>query len=492
MYIKQLILLPVSDLAEQVRNVFEMQISNAHIEELNDSIVDNDGVLDTGDLAHILQDAYIPSVANLEDIDIANGWEGERYRVIIEVVVDEIDEYGTGNRVVLCGFTDRIDVTDKNQIADDTLIYINSVMKINDRVRDDGRGRYVQSRVVSNDQLLAGRFTKNGDNDFVGRPMDVFTLINQAQDLDEDEDDDELVDTRIRFASGVKHSRRSNNMGGRYMSRLIESDRDALAEVLTYNDGAFGASRNIMAGRKSKEGSAHRNEVLSLLYSDCGMADNRSIEYQDLAIFTDDSLDDLDHVTQVGTRDRGDVDYDTCDLDGASEEDEIGILLAHAVPAILSDLALSSIEFVSSNDDDINGTPEIEITDMTSYVSGISDSRLLEDAFRTRFLNEVFDVVSQGGNRVICLEIVSEVTGITSVRIAIGNDDWEERNYASFADSEMVPVITEKLSNLHALKNKYVSLRNNIDDMFGEIDDDDEELDDSYGRRTPHRGILDL
>lgn len=500
MYIKSVTFIPVSDLADQFRAPNSMDVNQQHLNIIGE-IIDESGTIDTGELSLALSDTITPDMSALEDVDISRGWDADRFRVLAEIVVDDISNYGDGQRVVLCGYTDRLDVSSSNEIADDTKIYLNSIITIRDMERTDRTGRtHVKSVVTSNNQLLTGRYDPRvkGGSDFVARPQDIFTTLTCLNDLPVDslDDEDDTADTRIQFASGAKQSRRTNNMGGRFMAKLITADRDGLSESLSYGEDAFSGTRNSHAVSSSSEGTINANSVLYRLNMAAELDLDGCIEYQTLAVFTDnDSLDELDDLTRIGQRDMDTFDYHANELDSAYEETKIAVLVANAVPALLADYIMASIKFTCGNEDSINGTFEYDIIDSTCYVSGVANDDSLERGFMARFKKEVFDVISRNDRITVVLKVDSEVSGITRVHVAVGSGDWEEYVIPSFADSNLAPVITEQYGLIRSMATKYINVRNTVDALLdgdGDTGYDDDLNSDRGPTRFSERGILDL
>lgn len=468
MRLAQITLIEQSDLADQWRHPNEMNVNNSHLDSLNE-IYEEQGRIDNGDVTAIFGGAVLPSVEQIERVDIKGGWGGSRYRAIVEIVVEEPSDVRSGQRMVLVGYTDRIDVV-RGVVADDTEIYINSVITVrDDEVVDRSTGMVrIISKVLSNTQLINGNYDPiGGGSDYVSRPQDIFSMLSQRQDLGMDMDD--VDDSRIMFSGGAKQSRRTNNIGSTYIAKLVEYDREGTLDAMTYgNDGgAFNSTRNNRAITIARDPLVSGNTVLHTLFNGRGSIRARSFEYADLEVFTEhESLDEVDDVTEILERENDSFDFHGEELSSAYQETLIAVIISNTVPAILSELALASVKFNCDNSDTANGEMRFEMVDSTSYVSGLEDNSDLENAFINRFKTEVYDHVSRHGAEVIGLVIDSVVAGVTHIEVNIGTrDNWMNYVVPSFADSNLSPVITKELRSIQELADSYTLIRSAVDDI---------------------------
>lgn len=471
MHIENIYLTPVSDFANQVRDPFQMHVTNQHLDQLDEMRRNNGGELRANDIATVMGRTMVPAIAEAEHVDIIGGWEGERYHCLISVVAEPIDAYGQGQRVILSGYTDRQDITSADQIADNLIIFLNSVITVRDeQYRDPNTGIIrVKSTVTGNTQLLNGLCDpRNNEYDVVTRPQDVFSMLNQIHDLGQDSMD--CGDDRFLFMSGAKTSNRSNNMGGRYMSKLIESDRSGREIANTYTDSVFQNTRNSSAWDTAKDPLINVNLVLSVLYNNqtsSTFSDGRSIEYADLASLTEhNTIEEVDAVTEVEHIQDKTFDYHADDMNGAFEEVSIAVLIANALPAILAETAMSRIFFCATNQDTDCGKLEYEIFDAMSFIRGIEFDFTLEQIIMNRFKDEVFRHISKENQLGLWLEIDCDVAGVTRIKVQVGSIEGPmEFVVPSFADSNLAPVITQDIRKLRDLADKFVAVRKAIDCM---------------------------
>lgn len=468
MYLTKITLIEVSDLADMVRHPFQANINNSHFDGLN-QIYEETGAISKDDISDVLGSAILPSATDIERVDVANGWAAARYRAIVEVVITEpISGVQVGTRCILLGYTDRVDITFNNAIAEDTLLYINTVLTIrDDEVYRNGMTA-IESKVISNNQLLSGIYSPaNRGSEFVTRPQDVFTAINYLEELDVD--GDLTSDARIQFSKGAKQSRRLNNIGSSYLHTLVDCDRNGALDAACYgNDcSVFSSGRNMRALNISKEQIISKNAVLSTLFNVAETGDTKSVTYGDLSVLTEhNDVNEVDDLTKVLSRSNGNYDYHAEELDGAFEETIIAVIIANAAPAILAEFALATITFTCSNADSYNGDNNYEILDSTTFVTGLEDCSQLEDGFINRFQTEVYKHISKENQLIVSLEVECEISGVTRVRVAIGShSDFQEYVLPTFADSNLVPVITQDVANVEHMANSYMNLRRNIDDI---------------------------
>jgi hypothetical protein len=262
-------------------------------------------------LANILGESLAPSTEVETVRPIEGSWQDARYRFILEVEVEEPSRYGNGLRVIVCGYTDRVDSSHNGHLAPDLRMYVNSIVGVSDWY-DTSRGQPIlRSRVTDNYQVMLGEYNPGvrGGSDWKMRPVDIFNTLELNDELKSDDPNEETVDTRSSFTQGVDTNRRCNNQRTHYLTRLITADAAGGNNASVFSDQftPIGKQRNAMAADNIQETTVYNNRFLELLMrnNDTSKKLRRKgyFEFEDLCVISSNGrLDGLDDIVDVYDR----------------------------------------------------------------------------------------------------------------------------------------------------------------------------------------------
>ena len=470
MRLESLTLVEVADIPDQYRRAYELNINGDTLKALEFTLRTEGNNCRPSMLVDVLGNSIALSADGVERVELDYGkWSDERYRFIAVVLVEEATRSHAGSRIVVCGYTDRCDISLSKIVAPDLKFYINSIVGVRDVLTPDNRGNYyIKSMITENYQVLLGDYEQNNSryNDYKMRPVDVFSTIEATRELGSV--DDQTIDTRILFVNGVDTNSRRNNQRGRYMSSLIEQDVQGYQAIETYTDSDYGdqlsrnsasielaasSERRIVANNFIRYLTANRHSEVTY---------NKHFYYEDMAPLSKlGNLRGLDEVTTIIERGRGSFSMESEKWNGGVPETMIAATLAQEIPAIMTDCIVSSISFQCSNASTRGGRPEFICTDIRMFVDGDFGDYII-NAFEQRFLNEVFRPLSQ--DNLICLDIQvsADVGGMTVVDVMMDNNPNERYVFPSFCDSVLVPTMTKDYTKIENMASQYETLRTEI------------------------------
>lgn len=470
MNLDSLILIEVADTPDQYRRAYELNVNADTLSALDFTLRNEGNKYKPSMLVDVLGNSIGLSADGVERVNLDEGrWGDERYRYIATVTVEEPTPSHGGSRIVVCGYTDRCDVSYNKTVAPDLKMYINSIVGIRDILVKDRRGNsYIKSTVTENYQVLLGSYEHGANRlkDYKMRPVDVFSTIETTRELGVS--DDQTVDTRITFDSGVDTNSRRNNQRGRYLSSLIDQDVQGYRYIETYANDEFGEtiSRNSAAAEigANSERRIIANNFIRYLTSNCNsdVLYNKHFEYRDMAALTaTGTLRSLDDVTTIIERGNGSLSMESENWKGGTTETVVAATLSQEIPSIMTDCIVSSISFQCSNTDSRTGHPEFICTDLKMFVHGDFGDYII-DAFEQRFLNEVFIPLSNHGHTSLDIQVSADVGGMTVVDIIIDNNPNERFVFPSFCDSVLAPTMTNNYQKLEDLVFQYEEIRTKI------------------------------
>lgn len=470
MFINKLMLIEVADLEEVYRRPFELTVDGDIIRLLEDAISRDAGQF----RPQLVLDAVgrgLTLSSSREEVSMGAGkFQDSRFRFILEIQVDQIRGTMPGSRIIVCGYTDRVDMSHNDLMAPDMRFYVNNIVGIRDIPRNHHGRSYIDSKVTDNYQVLLGDYNmpgnrNRGHNEYLMRPRDVFRTIEKHKAIGIDENGADVVDTRTMFSNGVETNRGRNNLRGRYLSTLMEADRAGKSEQSVYGDDLFEATRDSASSDVVSEPRLIRNAFMSILinrsptFSDTGF-----FEYDNLVEFTHErNMRGLDKVTDFSLIEDNTFNFESNRWNSNSAEVITVATFCQEIPALMVDCLFSYLNFKVSNMHLLDGQPEFEFIEWAYFVDMNSNDRMLE-AFKQRFLREVFNLVTNEDQLIIDLEIEAEVGGMTGLEISFDGGRFERYTFPSFCDGIVAPVVTDDAKKLDNIAKKYGSIREDIVD----------------------------
>lgn len=471
MIVDDITLIEVGDMEEQFRKPYNVSADGEILKTIESLIVENGGSISNDLFISAASSAFRLS-SESEEVGIAGqrgqrAWRERRYRFIANVTLENYTrERHVASRAIVIGYTDRVDLSHNNTVADDLRLYVNTVAVVRDiQVNDNGRIR-VKSKLVSSQQTLLGDLDLNrGNVDYLMRPFDIFNTIDTHKEVGRDGDH---IDLRSTFQYGVVLNGRHANDSNRYLSSVVQADRQGLTNVETYSNDIMEQSRDTEAADIVRPTRLQSNLFLKAIASRSDYAENNYFEYQDLAELTEGrSLKALDAVTRIAPMVRNTFSYESEQWYGASPETMAAIQICHAVPIIMLDCLFSYVDLTISNTHDRSNRTEILVHDMSSYIGDSFDDRRILEAFEGRIEREVFNPISSNGYFDVSLDITSEVGGLTRIMMSIDGGPETPYVFPTFADAMLTPMITRDKSVLDDNAEGYVKLRRIVDDTVG-------------------------
>lgn len=471
----RLVLIEVNDVPDQFRRPYKLSVDGRTVNIIRDTVERAGGNVRPSILANILGDSLAPST-EIEDVSPMDGkWQDARYRYILEVEVDAPSRFGNGLRIIVCGYTDRVDVSYAGTLADDLRLYVNSIVGVSDWYETSRSGHQIlRSRVTDNYQVMLGDFNPGSQrgSDWKMRPVDIFNTLELNENLQSDDPNEITVDTRSSFGAGVDTNRRSNNQRTHYLSRLITADAAGGNNATVFGDefSPINSQRNAMAADNIQESVIYTNRFLEMLMRDRETDKNLRrkgyFEFADLAVISDNGrTDGLKNILDVYDRRQLRNSYESESWRSGRLETIIANTIAQEVPSIMVDCLMSSIEFTCSNLTPYRFNPddntEFVVLDATTFIQGDFGKEIFK-VFESRFLLEVFKMISRNGEIGITLEVDVEIAGGTTIDVGIDGQPLERYFFPTFCDSLLVPTLTDNNQNLDDLAKRYRKIRDDV------------------------------
>lgn len=388
-------------------------------------------------------------------VGVDNGWGQSRFRFLLEVVTR--NHWG-GTRQFVSGYTDHPGANMSGDINPQMRLYINNVVTMRDVEEVTPTGRSVRSTVADASHILNGEYSPGfghtGNTPLTMRPEDVFSKMSTLDMTD-------VTDCRLNFAGGVKKSRRSNGSAPNYVSKVLESYRQAHEDDSQSPADMFGMLDN--ARGKVVEPTLSGDSFLFTLKRETSFVEGTSVAWGELVgLHPELNRDDIT-IVQFATGQAGQQLHhqgQTEHFNGTTLETVACVALAHSVPSLMMDLMLLKIQFGATNRT-LNGQYDVYVTGANSFTQGV-DLTPYFNSFINRLKSEVLQGLSE--NNLIDFEftMVADILGETRISISMNGGPVIDYAFPSFCDALFTPVVTHHDETINQLAFEIQNLASSI------------------------------
>jgi hypothetical protein len=396
---------------------------------------------------------------------IANGWQTERLRFWLNVVVE--DNMGIATNHYYWGYTEYSDLSLSGRIDPNMIFTINSFSSTKTVHQRTPNGvRVLQTPILSSQVLSAPKYEGVAD------PGKLFSL--KPESVIDDLGTEDLRDHTTTFLntstviSSPTPSARNNNVPPNYVAKLVRGYYNTL---MGNSDGAETYSQQLDHVKeviKSEDG--YEDPFLAWLqdrrvkvYVGLGnMLAHNQLKIEDLETL-DPGCSARVHVANdpriVNNMHRA---GQTCDWGASTPEAQFATLLAQSLPAYMSQFQLTRL-VVQSTNMQING--EI-MTLITSYdsINNQEDLSFVLQALQQRLNTELFMALSHGNSLPFEVEVACDMIGETWVTISLAQNNQEQYVCPTFCDSLFTPMTSSDERTLQGLTHDFGQVFRMLDD----------------------------
>lgn len=438
-------------------------------------------------------DVITPQAEVEGQVQIANGMQCRRFRILL--VVNESNPYiaGTTTRRVFYGYSDNSDAS-INHLEPKMRIYFNSETIISEAIRQTVHGSQRQASIAASNQIISPMGPDNGSqgnglfaraHSYLIRPEDNFSLMQTntvANNLNSSGLFPGLVDTSYDHRSMVgeggsfKYSMRRDTSPTRYLSdslaaysHAVKESRDSIINGGDFNQDC--ATKEEIYGEASavcRNHNIHSNTFLSILNEHSSYMEKGYVTFGELCnLFpemtnrsgrdvTQFSLDDGRSIRKVSHAQDSQV------WSGADYTSIGASLLAQAIPSIMMDTFFRSFSFAVTNGQGNNNYIfEPHPDACKAIVSGIDMRQYFQD-FQRRLSIDVLNNITRGNQLPFKISMYSDLVGDSIIDISIGGGPVERFVAPTFADSLFSPIITRNRDLAGNIANDLTWLVSNV------------------------------
>lgn len=397
--------------------------------------------IDQAALRSIAREIVTPSVQSKGSILIQNGWDTNRCSVYL---MFRVTTPRSIYHEVLTGYTDNNNITE-GYVAPDIRIFINSVIRVSEQQRRTNQGAVTTMVAQENAQVLRPIVIDNAGQQSQGsiglRPTDVLTgWANNFGRVD--------VDVRSSIAGNVDGevgiaSRRSNGISSHYLSKALTSfslanngENDSMA-----NNDRWIAGKSATEAREKSLTASH---LFSLLKNRTSLAEAGCFtmsQLQGAMPFAPGCIQ-----TRLIPRGAMRIGVNTQTWGDYSEETQIGVKLANAVPAISGHNMISNFKFKATN---ITGAHVVLPQNIQMLFPGASEQAFTHQlmlAMQHSILPEIFDGVCSYYD----IECEYAVGGVMMISISVNGQPhvpYEMPNYCDALAASTIATEQREVDN---------------------------------------------
>lgn len=436
---------------------FNTDIANAF-----NHVTSNGSLISAQAIAPIASQIIAPEASPSGLAQIAEGWSNQRLRFLLELAFTS--PMGEVTSQYLTGYTNYPGVTriagtvDKVAFDPQMCLYINNIITIN-------RGRYngvELPRMYEASQLIfqtgpvsaLGLQQPGPNSQFLMTPEEVLNRIGVSY---YGKPNVAVTDLRSKLnLAGVAKSRRSNCLPSVYLAKTVNELHNQ--QMANSDDQFFNMASN--AAKNLTELPDYTDKALNLLnelhfktrgfitYGElnqiCPDTDNKTAfvdktisQSQITAATSASHTNFLLHGAQRGT---------SAPLTGSNEESIVATIVAQGVPAIMTDLMLTTISFSANNLSAVGNDFNITIHGFKTFLTDVDVTPQLQQ-FIYRLKNEILQSVTFNGQKPLKLDATVDVLGDTFIGIQMHSHQYEYQ-VPSFCDALLTPVVTSNIIQL--------------------------------------------
>lgn len=467
-YVVELVLMESGSYGDQFMRPYKTELKGPMIDRIQERF-EKTRRFTPALLASIANQFMVPDTRPRGVIEIPHGWNERRGRFILTIEI----KLATGGKIrqVIMGYTNSVGFT-ISKVDHDMEFFINNMYILTERqieTRNGYRTEYYPSHMndVLSDRDNAGIRNRH-ERRYTIRPEDIFSTIDASQSHALVDD---LTDIRITLNKGAIKSRMSNRIGSRYMAgvlnsrqKALENNSDYAGTSIDHNSTAQGYSQESYASDDVFLQAISNLRDLARTVDNFTMGDLLKIDPDadrrtDLNLFDDDAAAITRYSSQEINR-----------LDGQEEEDRVAALIAVAVPALMFELGIHTINFQVHNQG-IGHSFVFEPSKADSLIRNMTIGPMV-DIFEDRLIDELLLPLTADNQFDIGIKLNCRVFGEIDFTLY-----WDGKNRGRyvlpcFCNALSSPVLTDEIGDVKKAARDFTSLFDEIlpDSIIGRND----------------------
>lgn len=430
-------------------------------------------VVNANTFAGITSSFMAPQAAPDGNVNIVNGWNSKRIRFILTI---EFSAQLSGKQThYILGYTDFPGISHSGHFAPDMVFYINSIVQTKKSYVHTPMGVREVETVSDASQILAeNNFTNiyNPVQRYTMRPEDIVTGMATSHLVSGYNDDDINYEAAVVHNTGAMlrqeamKSRRSNNLASTYVANLINGlTRGIQSNHFGDPDSPNSDIKTLEVARSHLlDPTAPIDPFLHMLSGITNRVAGNSFTFGQLTQF-DPNVDNVSNHFIVPPAQIGSIHQagSTSHWNGSDISTQAAAILSQSVPAIMMDMLVSKVVFVSTNHV-VGSQPHTNITYGASFSN--SEEALNWQMFAARLEREVLSNITFNFSMGYRVEMHVDLLGETFIQIQIGSNGTYDYMAPSFCDNLLTPVVTTQRNLASEVSHEFENLFDQIKEQF--------------------------
>ena len=401
-----------------------------------------------------------PSSQSKGIVAICNGWDTQRYSVLLEFEIT--NPFGV-HREVITGYTGYADMSYGGHLAPDTPIFTNSHTEAHVNQVEQHGHRFNKYSSVGARQILTpvtylGMDQQLHQSESLLRPVDAITYQQREY---RGFNEPGIMDTRVANMYGVNASARDNVIGGRYLHKVCEGFREGVAnnyDMVDQPEYVMGAAAD--SSKIAEADVCMSSMVFARLRDQTAYTETFYVTVQEMRM----AFQEFDHVLQIAHLDTGTPATLTEHTDhwGAPKvETRIAHMLIQSVPAHLAMFLVARHSFNMENQSAPDGSVTV-MTLGTQFMVGVADDvqriRNIEAILRSTVAASIMAMGVGDFN----INMTYNMVGNTTVSVSVNGGMPIDYAAPCYCDALYSPVVGDSAQNLSTIAGDLGNMLNTL------------------------------
>lgn len=470
--IKRVIMIKTGHYQPQVARPFNAVVLEAQNLKVFEQATQGGRQITPTSIASVAGQMIEPAAMSNQIINIKNGWEQERVRLIIEA--QYVSPAGHTKTFLVQGYSDQPGFTQSGYIDPMMLIYMNNVLVMQDQSYIDPTTGVPVRRMIDSSQMLYKAPTYNYESfNYPGQQVNQMQTLLPSEVVQHigvlrmTQQIGSVADFRTSFnESPMVKSNRENALASRYLSRTVNALSNQLQNA-EHGQSALLDATNAAATQIADTPIAMDN-FINTIEERSPFKEQGYITWGDLvAIFP--AIDSVTTIidrsfqqqllhqnnnAQLGAVTSMAMDSAFRDVNNleswtsASRETVVATTLSHSIPAIMMENFLATMQFSVTNMN-MTGQPQFTILQdpqsgrpmFDTFIDGMDMTRFLQ-RFHMTIVNEIMANISYGNQHSYMVFMNVNILGDTYIKLSLNGGPQMEYLMPSFCDALVAPVVT--------------------------------------------------
>ncbi len=472
--IREILIIETGTYNQMYARPYSTDLEPSTLSNITDNVVSTynaTGSVTASSLIDVASSFIRPTAAPERLVQITNGWNEKRLRFMMNVEY----EWATGGktREYITGYTDYCGWNPHSGNMDNDMnFFVSAVLTTRESMmRDPVGGTYIAEVPVAANQMLSNPHFVDvfHPERLIGlRPQDLFLNMDDTQWADMSPGLTNLTDTRLEVKETGLLSSRSNQIPSKYMANVINSyvQANGMAGTAEHDDVVKRQAHTL-----AREKMIAHNPFLTAIANNSHRSYGNSTRFTLKDLRAVDPTVDARIVLSVSSPHQLQTSHHTGQTENWHGRDALTVAaasIAQAVPGLMSELLLTKVSFISSNNHP-DGALRTVLPNARSFAKNVDMTQNFA-TFIARLEREIISGITYNNQLSINLTVTADLVGETYITISLDGSPDTPFCMPSFADNLLPVVVTNNQAVVAGVAHDFDTLLSNIGANLGNVD----------------------